>query len=152
MYTEKAERLQLWVFLPCPEDPGQAPKMMIYGEQCWICDLRRFSFRTRGQARSLKRFCVAKKGQGKLLIQTSEGGWSVPPLLVLSRPYILLPAPLPQQISEINKNRTIERSYQTHSYKIHLNKISQKVLLKEKHVLCPGARYIVILTKTKPCR
>ena len=100
--------------------------MIIYGEWCRICNLRRFSFGTRDQARSFKRFCVAKKGQGKLLTHTSEGGWSVPPLLVLSRPYILLPDPLPQQTSEINKNRTVERSYQTHSYKIHL-KITRSV-------------------------
>ena len=50
VYTEKAERLELWVFLPCPEDPGQAPKMIAYGEQYWICDLqRRFIFGTRDQ-------------------------------------------------------------------------------------------------------
>ena len=61
MYTEKAERLELWVFLPCPEDPGQALKMTAYGEQYWICDLRRrFIFGTRDQAWSLKSFCVAE--------------------------------------------------------------------------------------------
>ena len=61
VYTEKAERLELWVFLPCPEDPGQALKMTAYGEQYWICDLRRrFIFGTRDQAWSLKSFCVAE--------------------------------------------------------------------------------------------
>ena len=49
LFTEKAER-QLSVFLPWPEDPGPAPKVMAYGEQCWIHDLRRFSFGTRDQA------------------------------------------------------------------------------------------------------
>ena len=58
-YTEKAERLELWVFLPCPEDPRWASKMIAYGEQCWIHKLwRRFSSRTRDQAWSLKSFCV----------------------------------------------------------------------------------------------
>ena len=62
VYTEKAERLELWVFLPCPEDPRRAPKMIAYSERCWICDLRRrrFSFGTRDQAWSLKSFCIAK--------------------------------------------------------------------------------------------
>ena len=62
VYTEKAERLELWVFLPCPEDPRRAPKMIAYSERCWICDLRRrrFSFGTRDQAWSLKSFCIAE--------------------------------------------------------------------------------------------
>ena len=36
--------------------------LIAYGERCWICDLwrRRFSFRTRVQAWSLKSFCVAE--------------------------------------------------------------------------------------------
>ena len=60
-YTEKAERLELWVFLPCPEDPRWGPKMIAYGEQCKICDRwRRFSFGTRDQAWSLKSFCIAE--------------------------------------------------------------------------------------------
>ena len=65
---------QLSVFFLWPEDPGPAPKVMAYGEQCRIHDLRRrrFSFRTRDQAWSLKSFCVAvllkyKKRQRKLL-------------------------------------------------------------------------------------
>ena len=86
LFTEKAER-QLSVFLLWPEDPGPAPKVMAYGEQCRIHDLRRrFSFRTRDQAWSLKSFCVAvllryEKGQRKVLTQTSEGGWECPPCL-----------------------------------------------------------------------
>ena len=60
VYTEKAERLELWVFLPCPEDPGQALKMIAYGERCQYIDLwRRFNFGTRDQACSHKSFCVA---------------------------------------------------------------------------------------------
>ena len=39
VYPEKAERPELRVFLPCPEDPGRAPKMIAYGEQYRICDL-----------------------------------------------------------------------------------------------------------------
>ena len=59
--TEKAERVELWVFLPCPEDPGQAPKMIAYSNRCQICDLRRrFSFGTRDQAWSLKSIYVAE--------------------------------------------------------------------------------------------
>ena len=61
LFTEKAER-QLSVFLLWPEDPGPAPKVMTYGEQCRIHDLRRrrISFGTRDQAWSLKSFCVAE--------------------------------------------------------------------------------------------
>ena len=66
--------LELWVFLPCPEDPSRAPKMIAYGEPCQVFDLqRRFSFGTRDQVWSLKSFRVAEfglkyeKGQGKLL-------------------------------------------------------------------------------------
>ena len=44
-------------------------------------------------------FITIIKDQRKLLTQTSEGGWRVPPSLVLSRPYILLPDPLPQHTS-----------------------------------------------------
>ena len=58
MYTEKAERLELWVFLPCPEDPRRASKMIAYSEQCQVYDLqrRRFNFGTKDQAWSLKSF------------------------------------------------------------------------------------------------
>jgi len=60
MYTDKAKRLQLWVFLPCPEDPGWAPKKIAYSERCQIRDLwKRFNFGTKDQAWSLKSFCVA---------------------------------------------------------------------------------------------
>ena len=61
-YTEKAERLELWVFLPCPEDPRWGPKMIAYSERFRICDLRRrrFNFRTRDQTWSLKSFCIAE--------------------------------------------------------------------------------------------
>ena len=43
-------------------DPGQAPKMIAYGEWCQIPDLRRrrFNFGTRDQASSLKSFCRAE--------------------------------------------------------------------------------------------
>ena len=60
--TEKAERLELWLFLPCPEDHGWVPKIIAYSEQCQIPDLqkRRFSFGTRDQAWSLKSFHVAE--------------------------------------------------------------------------------------------
>ena len=51
VYPQKAERPELQVFLPCPEDARRAPKMIAYGERCRICDLRRrFSFGTRDQA------------------------------------------------------------------------------------------------------
>ena len=58
VYTEKAERLELWVFLLCPKRPG---KMIAYSEWCRIHDLwrRKFNFGTRDQAWSLKSFCVA---------------------------------------------------------------------------------------------
>ena len=58
----RKQRLELWVLLPCPEDPRRAPKMIAYGECCWICDLRRrrFNFGTRDQAWSHKSFCVAE--------------------------------------------------------------------------------------------
>ena len=47
VYTEKAERLELWVFLPCPEDPGRALMMIAYSEWYQICDLWRwFNFGT----------------------------------------------------------------------------------------------------------
>ena len=29
IYIQKAERLELWVFLACPEDPGQAPRTVL---------------------------------------------------------------------------------------------------------------------------
>ena len=46
----------------------------------------------------------------------------------------VLPDPLPQyKITGLEL--TIERSYQTHAHNIHFNKISEKVLAKEKHVL-----------------
>ena len=36
-------------------------QLIAYGEQCWILDLwRRFSFMTKDQAWSLKRFCIAE--------------------------------------------------------------------------------------------
>ena len=61
VHTETAERLEFWVFLSCPEDTGQAPKIITYGEWCQICDFwRRFSFRTRSQAWSLNNFYVAE--------------------------------------------------------------------------------------------
>ena len=59
MYTEKAESLELWVFLPCPEDPRQGPKMIAYGERrtITICDLqRRFNFGIKDQTWSLRAF------------------------------------------------------------------------------------------------
>ena len=69
MYTEKAERLELWVPLHCPEDPPRrrAPKMIAYGKWCQIHDLqyRRFSFGTRNQAWSLKSFCIAAAAAAK---------------------------------------------------------------------------------------
>ena len=34
------------VFLPCTEDPGQAPKMVVYCERCQTRDLQRFNFGT----------------------------------------------------------------------------------------------------------
>ena len=62
--------------------------LLAYGERCQIRGLwtRRFSFRTRDQAWLLKSFGVAefyssKRGQRKLLTQTSEGGWRAPPSL-----------------------------------------------------------------------
>ena len=74
LYTEKAERLELWVFLPCPTDPGWAPKMIAYGEWCQIRDLqrRRFTFGIRDQAWPLRafewqKFYYIEKGQRKLL-------------------------------------------------------------------------------------
>ena len=62
VYTDKAKRLQLWVCLPFPEDPGRSPKMLAYSDRYQIHDLqrRRFSFGTRDQAWSLKSFCVAE--------------------------------------------------------------------------------------------
>ena len=58
----RKQRLELWMFLPCPEDQGWVPKITAYSEQCQIPDLhrRRFSFETRNQAWSLKSFCVAE--------------------------------------------------------------------------------------------
>ena len=49
---------------------GDAIQLIAYGEQCWICDLRRFNFGTRDQVWSLKSFCIAefywrKKGTEK---------------------------------------------------------------------------------------
>ena len=59
--TEKAEWLELWVFLLRPENPRWASKMIAYGEWCRIRDLqrRRFNFGTRDQAWSLKGFYIA---------------------------------------------------------------------------------------------
>ena len=62
------------------------------------------------------KFYYSEKGQRTLLTSTLEGGQRVSSSLVLSRPYILLPDPLPQQVFEDDR-------------------ISQKVLKKEKHVL-----------------
>ena len=46
-----SKQRELSVFLPCPEDPGQAPEMTAYSERCQIRDLqRRFNFWTRDQA------------------------------------------------------------------------------------------------------
>ena len=66
--------------------------LIAYSQQCQILDLprRRFSFRTRDQPWSLKSFCVAvllkyKKEQRKLLTQTSEERWRVPPLASASK-------------------------------------------------------------------
>ena len=43
-----------YIFIPCPEDPRWASKMLAYSERCQIHDLwRRFNFRTRDQAWSL---------------------------------------------------------------------------------------------------
>ena len=43
-----------YIFIPCPEDPRRASKMIAHSERCQICDLwRRFNFRTRDQAWSL---------------------------------------------------------------------------------------------------
>ena len=43
------------------QEHRQAPKMIAYGEPCWILDpQRRFSFGTRDQAWSLKSFCIAE--------------------------------------------------------------------------------------------
>ena len=52
MPTEKAERLELGVFLPRPEDSIRALRMIAYSEQRQILDLQRrnFSFGTRDQA------------------------------------------------------------------------------------------------------
>ena len=44
----------------------------------------------------------------------------------------------------------IERSYSTHYNNVHV-KISQQLLVKEKHVLEQDT-FIVLLTKTKQCR
>ena len=55
VYTEKADRLELWVFLPCSEHPGEAPKMIAYDKRSQVCDLqRRFSLRTRDQVWPLR--------------------------------------------------------------------------------------------------
>ena len=54
-------------------------------------------------------FLQEEKGQRKLLTQTSEGPWRVPPSPVFSRSYILIPDPLPQHSSEINKIETNNR-------------------------------------------
>ena len=52
VYTEKADRLELWVFLPCLEDPGEAPKMIAYAVSSGRCHQihglqRRFNSRTK---------------------------------------------------------------------------------------------------------
>ena len=48
-------------FIPDKEKVLVVWIVIVYGERCQICDLwRRFSFRTRDQAWSLKNFCVAE--------------------------------------------------------------------------------------------
>ena len=57
----RKQSLKLWAFLPFPEDPGQACRMIAYCEWCRILDLwRRFSFENRDQAYSFKSFCAAE--------------------------------------------------------------------------------------------
>ena len=64
---------------------GDAIQLIAYGEQCWICDLRRFNFGTRDQVWSLKSFCIAefnwrKKGTEKASdIDIRRGTESAPP-------------------------------------------------------------------------
>ena len=102
--------------------------LIVNGEQCWIHDPRRRRFSQRPDLITQEHLCnkvllKCKKGQRKLLTETSEEGHQQSaPLTILSRPYTLLPDPLHNIHLKLTRlELTRERSYQTHSTTYTLN-------------------------------
>ena len=75
----------------------------------------------------------------------------MPHLLVLSRPYILLPDLLQQHTSYINKIRTIKRSYQTHSLDITLKitRLVRRFLLRRRNMSSSKTHFYYIIISTE---
>ena len=154
MYTGKAERLELWVFLPCPEDPGRAPKMIAYGERSQILDhqRRRFSFGTRDQSWSLWEDITQELLHTRVLLKYErdresfwhrhkKGARELPPLLVLAKElYTFL-------IGYYNKSKEclkVVKIFQAHSHNLHF-KITGLVRRFSRRRNCSQAGYIVVI-------
>ena len=105
-------RPEYWRGLPFPS-PGDLPDPGGPGLITWVLVWQKFYY---------------SEKERKLLTQTSEVVWRVPPLASVIKALNTLPDPLLSIHLKLTRlELTIERSYQTHSH------------------ICPQARYIVII-------